>query len=204
MIEFLTKVAGSTEFWSGLGGAVVGGLFTLWGTIIEGNRERKNREQDDLAKKLNILKGIKTEIELVTTLYNERMGHYIEAYKDDEALDVYFLVTQNNFVFYEKNAEFISELEEDVLKEIVKYYITVKSLIDTFKVNNTNIDGVKNASLKVAEDPGNVTYKKLFEAFEKITIEYAPTLVQIHNETINCKVSAINAINKEINRLESK
>ncbi|MBW9466549.1 hypothetical protein [Enterobacter roggenkampii] len=204
MIEFLTKVAGSTEFWSGLGGAVVGGLFTLWGTVIEGKRERDNREQDNLSKKLNILKGIRTEIELITSLYNERMGAHISNYKPGQLLDVYFLITQNNFVFYENNAEFISELGEDVLKEIVRFYITAKSLIDTYNTNNTNLNEVKTLSLKVADNPHNHTHVNLLNAYMGIASQYAPMIVEIHNQTVESQRKAISAINGEINRLETK
>lgn len=204
MVEFLTKVAGSTEFWSGLGGAVVGGFFTLWGTVIEGKRERDNREQDNLSKKLNILKGIRTEIELITSLYNERMGEHISNYKPGQVLDVYFLITQNNFVFYENNAEFISELDEDVLKEIVRFYITAKSLIDTYNTNNTNLNEVKTLSLKVADNPHNQTYVNLLNAYMGIASQYAPMIVEIHNQTVESQRKAISAINGEINRLETK
>jgi len=154
MIELIN----STEFWSGLIGAVIGGLFTLWGTLIEGNRERKTKEDDLLTKKINILKGVKTEIELITALYNQRMNSHINNYKDGQILDVYFLITQNNFVFYESNAEFISELDENVLKDVVRFYITAKSLIDTFNTNNTNINKISEIAIKIAEEPMNESY----------------------------------------------
>lgn len=202
MIDFIEKVAGATEFWSGLIGAVVGGLFTLWGTLIEGRREHKNKHEEQLAKKLNILKGIKAEIDLVSDLYNQRMESHIANYRPGQVLDVYFLITQNNFVFYESNAEFISELDEKVLKDVVKFYITAKILIDTFITNNTNINEIKNIALKIAEEPNNQSYKGLLNAYTSIASQYAPMIIQIHNETMTCKDQVITSIIQEISKLE--
>lgn len=202
MIEFLSKVASSTEFWSGLGGAVVGGCFTLWGTIIEGRRDKINKEQDNLSKKINILKGIKAEIELITNLYNERMNHHIIDHKQGEILDVYFLITQNNFVFYERNAEFLSELDEKVLNDVVNFYITAKSLIDTYNTNNLSITEIKTLSLKVADNPHSETHVNLLHAYMELAAEYAPMIIEIHTKTLEAKENVINSINKELNKLE--
>ncbi|HAT2204301.1 TPA: hypothetical protein I8271_001117 [Kluyvera intermedia] len=198
MIELIN----STEFWSGLIGAVIGGLFTLWGTLIEGNRERKTKEDDLLTKKINILKGVKTEIELITALYNQRMNSHINNYKDGQILDVYFLITQNNFVFYESNAEFISELDENVLKDVVRFYITAKSLIDTFNTNNTNINKISEIAIKIAEEPMNESYRGLLAAYTNIASQYAPMIIEINNETLRCQQQVILSINREIEKLE--
>lgn len=41
----------NNEMISGLIGAIVGGLFTLWGTLIEGKRQERNNEADSKKKR---------------------------------------------------------------------------------------------------------------------------------------------------------
>lgn len=46
-----------TELISGLVGAVIGGLFTLWGTMIEGRRQQRESDEQAKLSKLNVLIG---------------------------------------------------------------------------------------------------------------------------------------------------
>jgi Mg2+ and Co2+ transporter CorA len=125
------------------------------------------------------------------------MNSHINNYKDGQILDVYFLITQNNFVFYESNAEFISELDENVLKDVVRFYITAKSLIDTFNTNNTNINKISEIAIKIAEEPMNESYRGLLAAYTNIASQYAPMIIEINNETLRCQQQVILSINRK-------
>ncbi|HHT1297713.1 TPA: hypothetical protein ACTYCO_004359, partial [Enterobacter hormaechei] len=68
-----------TELISGLVGAVIGGLFTLWGTMIEGRRQQRESDEQAKLSKLNVLIGIKAEITSLNDVYSKRMVKTIES-----------------------------------------------------------------------------------------------------------------------------
>ncbi|HHT1298222.1 hypothetical protein QRZ33_11755 [Enterobacter hormaechei] len=70
-----------TELISGLVGAVIGGLFTLWGTMIEGRRQQRESDEQAKLSKLNVLIGIKAEITSLNDVYSKRMVKTIESYE---------------------------------------------------------------------------------------------------------------------------
>lgn len=190
-----------SELASAFIGALVGGLFTLLGIKIEGSREQKIKDAESISKKMNILKGIRTEISLLTKLYDTRVGESIRNHKAGEVFDVSFYVKQNNFVFYEANAIFLSELSDSCQESIVEFYLICKSLIDTYNMHNDIIKMIHEITLKLAFDYENEMLRKLLESYMEIAKDYAPCILEIHYEAIRKSISTIEIIDKELHAL---
>ncbi|HDQ5283632.1 TPA: hypothetical protein QA377_002048, partial [Raoultella ornithinolytica] len=71
----------SSELASGLLGALIGGLFTLWGTLIDGRRQERASENDAKYKQKSVLIGIKAEIETLLEIYKARIYDSLEEYE---------------------------------------------------------------------------------------------------------------------------
>lgn len=202
MIELITKVATSTEFWSGLGGAIVGGVFTLLGTHIEGNRQERKSIEDAKEKRLNVLIGVKAEMDCLVALYKERMEHAMNNYNGKEPFALQFPVTQNYFTFYEANSLVLSSVKETTLNEIVSLYASSRSLVDSFRGNNAVLEQLV-MSRKIYEETRRPEHKFQFEQEYMIAVDYGQGLQGIHEQTMDKYKTCMAAISKEINELRN-
>lgn len=202
MVEFLTQVAGSTEFWSGLGGAVAGGLFTLGGTLIEGRRQVRQNTANAKEERINVLIGIKAELECLFSIYNSRMLEHMRAYKGDSPFLLQFPITQNYFTFYEANSLALSKVDEKSLNEIVSMYATCRSLVDSFRGNNQLIEKLIQ-SKRLYDSTGLAHHSEQFNIDCSIATEYGAGLKEIHLQTMGKYQTCLVAINSEVKSLRT-
>lgn len=193
----------NNEMISGLIGAIVGGLFTLWGTLIEGRRQERNNEADSKEKKRNVLIGVKTEITTLLELYQSRMMNYMEQYNGDGPFELIFPITQNNFSFYESNAFYLTSTNEVTLKVTVAFYSSARSLVDSFKYNNLIIEDLIKKNTLYHESQLEIHLLDLQNKIAMAT-DYGKGLKAIHSETMIKLHVCISKINEEISELESK
>lgn len=188
---------------SGLVGAVIGGLFTLGGTIIEGRRQKKHQEAAALEKRTHVLVGIKAEITILLEIYKGRIYNNIEAYKGGRPFDMIFPITQNNFIFYEQNALVLSCVSEDTLREIVRFYSSAKSLVDSYKMNNDTLRQIEQAATITADSSSEV-HKARFSALYQMGIEVGEGLKSIHTETMVRYDTCLKLIEDELKAVAAK
>lgn len=98
---------------SGLIGAIIDGLFTLWGTVIDGRRQERNSGNDSKEKRRNVLIGVKTEIITILEVYQSRIAKNLGEYNGRGPFNLIFPITQNNFSFYETNAFYLTSVKEE-------------------------------------------------------------------------------------------
>ncbi|EPG3109397.1 hypothetical protein NER38_002285 [Klebsiella aerogenes] len=202
MIDFLSKVVSSTEFWSGLGGAVVGGGFTLWGTIIEGRRQERQNATNAKEERLNVLIGIKAELECLFTIYNARMAEHMSSYDGNSPFLFQFPVTQNYFTFYESNSLALSKVSESTLNEIVALYASSRSLVDSFRGNNVMIEKLIQAR-RIYESTGLDQHREQFNTDYNIATDYGVGLKDIHLQTMKKYQTCLASIALEVETLKS-
>lgn len=200
MIEFLTKVAGSTEFWSGLGGAVAGGLFTLGGTLIEGRRQERQNATNAKEDRLNVLIGVKAELECLFNIYNARMLGNMDEYTGDSPFLLQFPITQNYFTFYEANSLALSKVNEKTLNEIVAMYATCRSLVDSFRGNNEVIEDLIRSG-RIFESSNSEYHREQYNTDYAIATEYGAGLKEIHLQTMERYRTCLDSICSEIQSL---
>lgn len=201
MIDFLSKVVSSTEFWSGLGGAVVGGGFTLLGTIIEGRRQERQNAINAKEERLNVLIGIKAELECLFNIYNARMAEHMSSYNGDGPFFFQFPVTQNYFTFYESNSLALSKVNETTLNEIVALYATSRSLVDSFRGNNEIIEKLVQAR-RIYDSTGLEHHKEQFNTDYGIATDYGLGLKEIHLQTMERYQTCLVSITSEVEAIK--
>lgn len=202
VIEFLTKVAGSTEFWSGLGGAIAGGLFTLGGTLIEGRRQEHQNAENAKEERINVLIGIKAELECLFGIYNARMLQHMREYTGDAPFFLQFPITQNYFTFYEANSLALSKVNENTLNEIVAMYATCRSLVDSFRGNNQLIEKLIQ-SRRLYDSSGLEHHREQFNTDYNIATDYGVGLKGIHLQTMERYQTCLVSISSEVESLRT-
>lgn len=189
-----------SELVSGLVGAVIGGLFTLWGTIIDGSRQERNSETESKEKRRNVLVGVKTEIITLLEVYQARVARHMEEYDGNGPLNLILPITQNNFSFYESNAFYLSSVKEDTLKSIVSFYSSARSLVDSFKYNNQIIESLIKKNTIYNETKIAAHLSDLQDVIHMAT-EYGIGLKSIHDEAMSRLEACLVLINSEISEL---
>ncbi|CBA28294.1 hypothetical protein ACMSX5_001675 [Cronobacter turicensis] len=189
-----------TELISGLVGAVIGGLFTLWGTMIEGRRQQRESDEQAKLSKLNVLIGIKAEITSLNDVYSKRMVKTIESYDCTVPFDHLFPITQNNFSFYESNATELASVDEKTLKAVVGFYASARSLVDSYQMNNVLIVELKRQQTVYLETQSDV-HKASFHNSWATCVGYGKGLKEIHNEVMNKITDCLGILDSNISDL---
>ena len=89
---------------SGLIGAIIGGLFTILGTLLSYHYQRKNDAKNEENKAKIFLISIRAEITSVWNRYSESMGKVVESLPDEMGLDSYYPLSENYFSVYDCNS----------------------------------------------------------------------------------------------------
>lgn len=124
-------------FISGLIGAVVGGLFTLYATRTELRANEKTRARAEAADVRSLLDSLRVELDTLWTFHQLRIGDAVEKLAPGQPLLYYYPLSQDYFTIYNSNAASIGRLDDDVLRRaIVTTYNKCKKVVDGFIYNN--------------------------------------------------------------------
>ncbi|EKZ2441578.1 hypothetical protein ACU63X_01740 [Klebsiella aerogenes] len=186
-----------SELASGLLGALVGGLFTLLGTLIEGRRQKRALEEEARSKQRSVLIGIRTEIITLIDLYKSRMSDSIDNYDGSEPFSNIFPLSQNYFSFYDTNSLSLASINEEALKSIVMFYGSAKGLVDTYKMNNDVVDELSKLQTIFHETNMDI-HKFNWEQTYHIAIDYGKSLKDIHNEVMSRVQVCLENIESEV------
>ncbi len=127
-------------FLAALLGAIIGGVFTLWGV-------RKAYDFDLLKQKIydqnevnNFEQMIRTEIETLWSSYQEGIGASLEALPNNTPFELIYPVSQNYFSVYDNNTVLLGKISDnDKRKLIVTIYVQAKGLLDSYRMNNESL-----------------------------------------------------------------
>jgi hypothetical protein len=122
-------------------GGIIGGSMSLVASLKATERAYKYRlklqEQSRKEDVKNLIQALHDEIDILWERYLWGVGNELEKLDEGEPLLRYYPVTQEYFIVYKANASLIGSIENHELrKEIVTIYSKVKSLFDSYKINN--------------------------------------------------------------------
>lgn len=160
--------------------ALIGGAATLSGVWIANRFQERNRARQQSEYIQGIVNGLHAELEALWLKYDERMGYLVEQLEDDKPLDYYWPITQDYFTFYGANASALGQLTDKQLRlDIVKVYSELKSLIDTFRMNNVLVEKYQIAIDRYLSSKTEANKTILDSAEEQMT-EYAKSIKESH------------------------
>lgn len=191
----------SSELASGLIGALIGGLFTLWGTLIDGRRQERALDHEAKDKQKSVLVGIKAEIETLLELYKKRIYDSLEEYEGGKPFENIFPLTQNYFSFYESNSFALTSINENTMKSIVICYGSARSLVDTFRMNNQILEDLSKLQT-IYHDTQKDIHRSNFEQTFHIATKYGEGLKQIHSEVMSRITLCLESIDDNLADLE--
>lgn len=194
-----------SSFITALIGAFIGGCFTLKGVERGAKITRAEAEKNSLELQLSVLKGIKGEISTLMNLYNKRMKSHIDNIEPGKALIIQFPVGDDNFTFYEQNANVTAKLNDAARDSIINIYTYARSLIQSFKGNNQLVIDYEKIIFDMADNNKNRDmYESLYSAKFAVMVDYAQGIKSIDAELRHVINEGFNVINQEIEALQIK
>ena len=174
------------SLFSGLIGAVVGGILTGGFSIFAVNKNetftRNAKTEQDKKTLKGLLQALHDELESVNERYQETMGAHIEALPDDQPLLMYYPLINDFFTVYNANAHLIGTIDNnDLRKSIVRTYVLAKGLVDSFRMNNDLVAKFEHWHVRSAETD-NVLHKNNAQAQYTALVLYAKLIKKSHEE----------------------
>jgi len=199
-MNWIYTVDGSSDFWTGLIGVVVGGLLTGFFSIYSINKIEKNQraakvDADNKAVK-SLQQAIHDEIEAVYDRYQSSMGAQIETLQEGFPLLLVYPIGQDYFSIYNGNALAIGQIDDhDLRRLIVRTYVLSKGLIDSYRMNNELLAKFEYWNL-IAQETNSEIHKLNVAAHHARLVEYSKQLKKLHIEAKESFTQLMRAFNK--------
>lgn len=133
------------------------------------------------------------------------MKTHIDNIKPGQMLILTFPIGDDNFTFYEQNANVIAKLNDSARDSIINIYTYSRSLIQSFKGNNKLIEDYEKILIGMADNNKDKTiYKRLHDAKINVMVDYAQGIKNIDAELRDAVNKGFKIIDKEIKSLQMK
>ncbi|WP_252499982.1 hypothetical protein, partial [Escherichia coli] len=125
--------------------------------------------------------------------------------KPGQMLILTFPVGDDNFTFYEQNANVIAKLNDSARDSIINIYTYSRSLIQSFKGNNKLIEDYEKILIGMADNNKDKTmYKRLHDAKINVMVDYAQGIKNIDAELRDAVNKGFDIIDQEVKSLQMK
>ncbi|EBQ6224932.1 hypothetical protein QH04_003152 [Salmonella enterica subsp. enterica] len=133
------------------------------------------------------------------------MKTHVDNIKPGQMLILTFSVGDDNFTFYEQNANVIAKLNDSARDSIINIYTYSRSLIQSFKGNNKLIEDYEKILIGMADNNNDKTmYKRLHDAKIDVMVDYAQGIKNIDAELRDAVNKGFNIIDQEVKSLQMK
>ncbi|EMU77348.1 hypothetical protein ECMP0210175_2846 [Escherichia coli MP021017.5] len=133
------------------------------------------------------------------------MKTHIDNIKPGQMLILTFPVGDDNFTFYEQNANVIAKLNDSARDSIINIYTYSRSLIQSFKGNNKLIEDYEKILIGMADNNKDKTmYKRSHDAKINVMVDYAQGIKNIDAELRDAVNKGFDIIDQEVKSLQMK
>ncbi|EHQ8162543.1 hypothetical protein Q6671_004593 [Salmonella enterica] len=131
------------------------------------------------------------------------MRNHIDSIDAGKMLLISFPVGDDNFTFYEQNANIIAKLNDAARDSITNIYTYARSLIQSFKGNNQLVVDYEKILFDMADNNKNKDmYERLYAAKIDVMIDYAQGIKNIDAELMDAINEGFKFIDQEIKALQ--
>lgn len=171
-----------------LAGSIIVALASIWAVRVQGEEQRKNREQRIAGEVEGFLSALKNEIQTIWDEYQKTHGERLQELEESEHFYGLILEVGHRYLtVYEKNADLLGRVRDDDLrKSIVQTYTQMKKLIDTHRVNNSLIKelrGLINQKPTVHDASGSEQLESRIESIKEDLTQHMKGLKSEHEKT---------------------
>jgi hypothetical protein len=182
-------------------GSVIGGLATFWSTRWATYKTQNNLLTNQRANQAIIIKGvlqaIHDEVETIWDQYLDVIGHVTEAHDENEPFIHIYPLHQDYFTVYNSNGIFIGQIpDSDLRKAIVTTYTKARGLIDSYLLNNADVQRYFQLS-SLASETNNEYHYRLAAAVRADMAAYSKQIKIAHKDTAIAVADLLRRLRKE-------
>ena len=138
---------------------VLGGILAAGAGILQSwhshRQATRQRNLDDKEFADNILRAIRRELESLQSIYNKGIGARLEQLPGGQFFPYRLGLTQEWFTVFNSNAIHLGRIEGETSRRIVAVYITMKWLIEEYRINNDYLSRLEQAEIESRLRPGD-------------------------------------------------
>ncbi|MBY8957110.1 hypothetical protein J1G18_07415 [Pseudomonas sp. MIS38] len=135
---------GSTDVYvslfSGLSGAIIGGLFTLKGATKAHELALKKEEAADREKMITTLMLLRTEIATAWEIFMKEYGQALSLHPPETPFLVIMPLGASPFPIFESAPQALNLLPRELAKDIIYFYMRAKGVIAMIEINNRDYE----------------------------------------------------------------
>jgi hypothetical protein len=127
-------------------GAIVGGLFTMWGAEKNHKDQVRRDEKEESDRRAIVLRALLAEMETLAAIFMKGTGRLLEQ-NLTEPHYFRFYANDRNFVIFEHHCSLLGCLPEKLSRDIVAHHLRMNLLLQYLVINNWHIDRWEAAPL---------------------------------------------------------
>lgn len=182
----------SSDLGKGMLGALIGGYLTVVATKVQ--IRAQSEAAKDAAKEGDaaLKRGIEAELRHLKSLHLSGLGEHIESYRstgkgqsDSEMFDVHYPIFSDYFTLFSSNASGIGRLNPMEGQLVIKAYIDLKAMVDSFRMNNAFLTRLENLEIEQALHPGVTAVRDEILSVREQLDAYGPKVLASHDRAMD-------------------
>lgn len=146
--------------------------------------DREAGEKADAATIARLKLGLRVELEAIINMTSDSVGPALQERKmrgQQGSIEFIFPIESDYFTLFARNAASLGQVDRDTAAAVIEAYISLKSMVDSFRYNNQLLHEFQETQLRVGSS-GNAKWAK--ERHEEVQTQlraYGPLLVRSYD-----------------------
>lgn len=132
----------SSELMASFLGAIIGGIFTLWGSLVSTKSAHKNNldlnEKKSKEYECAIILAISEELRVLLEMFKTEFEQVFNELKNNKYLTTTYYITEEYFIAYKANADKLGLISDNILRSLfIEVHINANRFIEYLRLYNT-------------------------------------------------------------------
>jgi hypothetical protein len=168
---------------SAFAGAIIGGLFTLWGARIQIKAQAAHKRVEDIEAERRLLTIVFEELSVNWAMYQKNIANRIEAVLPKSGLHYFFPLISDFFPVYRQNAGKLGSISDEAIRGgIVSVFASASGMLDSLRYNNHILQILSDLEIATQRQTGT---RLSPDAPERRQVEdYGSVLREMHDDLV--------------------
>jgi len=191
----------SSDFGRSIVGVLVGGSITLIAARMQIRSQSRDAERKEEATQATLRRGVAEELKNLRALHVSGILDHIEDCRDkqgnpdgDHMFAQFYPIFSDYFTLFTSNAHLIGTLQTDSAASVIRAYIDLKAMVDTFRMNNAMLSRLEGLEILLATHAGVSALRDEIVSLRDQLNDYGPSVVRSHDRAMASADKAIRVL----------